>query len=612
MKKKENIDFDDEFAEVTNDVCQLDVNSLYTFEIRYLYREWKLLSKCFGAVVVINGPSSSGKSTLSRYIGQYGFNILSLDDIWYECCYNNIIQSSLDQVSISFKEKFSLAKKFLNHRDFLKLIDGITIKAVCYDEYENCLLKEIQELLPTVLQNIVMPSPIEIFDLVYDKAREFIFSGRNVLLDLVVNEDIYFDMLSYSFRGYSITIGLLYTSFEEGLRRCAQRNYKFLKDITTDYRFPSQVITQYRGFYEIIVDLLVAQREKIIEKLDKVLISKALKFAVEHEKLLLGILESKNIKETVMSYESGQIDNQINAIIKEMDLLSGIEVSILSKVKYDFIIKTSSNFFSFNRANDYSAWYTDTHVSALLMDELNGDEYFIVAPTVFDVPFLLADNVRNAIAAIITGRISVMPIHLHGNHWAGAVIRPVINDNNQVIGINVFFYDPLGNPINLENHFITFLQVINDAVHEMLGDIIPNIVDLRLRHQHNGNDCGALTVQNLIQLAQANSEEMNIENITLEEVYSIIDFSVYESMDVAREIRDNHNSIFQRLDIVTPTEFEANETTIHDTKRVHQTMDFLTGRSSIVFSEESIDDDIKIVAELKELGNILNFFTIES
>ena len=39
-----------------------------SFSVVDLYMEWKIWSRCFGKVVVINGVSSSGKSTLSHYL----------------------------------------------------------------------------------------------------------------------------------------------------------------------------------------------------------------------------------------------------------------------------------------------------------------------------------------------------------------------------------------------------------------------------------------------------------------------------------------------------------------------------------------------------------------
>ena len=58
----------------------------------------------------------------------------------------------------------------------------------------------------------------------YNVAQKFIFSGQNVLLDVMAyGEEI--NMLHYSFRYYPIKIGLLYSPLEENLIKCFQRNY---------------------------------------------------------------------------------------------------------------------------------------------------------------------------------------------------------------------------------------------------------------------------------------------------------------------------------------------------------------------------------------------------
>ena len=77
-----------------------------SFSVVDLYMEWKIWSRCFGKVVVINGVSSSGKSTLSHYLSNFGFNIISLDSVRDKLL--------LDYADKHFKIPITQIKKFLS------------------------------------------------------------------------------------------------------------------------------------------------------------------------------------------------------------------------------------------------------------------------------------------------------------------------------------------------------------------------------------------------------------------------------------------------------------------------------------------------------------------
>ena len=125
--------------------------------------------------------------------------------------------------------------------------------------------------------------------------------------------------------------------------------------------------TPYHSFYKFVAGGINAQTQRIIAKTNKPQVRKIIELAIEHEGVLLRILKIKGINDILIKYERSQLDNAVSAVVKAMDLFSDVDISVLSKVRYDFIIKTNRNFFPFNSNCD--SWDTDTHTVELSRDK---------------------------------------------------------------------------------------------------------------------------------------------------------------------------------------------------------------------------------------------------
>lgn len=317
------------------DLQLYDPYGVFHFGNHNLVREWNIWSKCFGKVVVINGTTSAGKSTLCKYLSRFGFNTISLDNVFDEYFYDSLTTPS-QYVSTEFIEKFYSVKRILTNRDMFKILDGFPIKENAYKEYELEIVRDLQKDIPKVVKHITMPTKVEVSDRIYHKAKEFIFSGRDIILDLAFsNSD--FDILSYSFGYYPITIGLLYASLEESLRKCLQRSYVFFKDGNEDCRYPSQVIWQYKDFYRFVSSDNFGTSYKFLEKFDKVKVKTFLETAICCELNLLS-----NIKDIgADAYNPKMLKRSIEALNHAMSFDTFKEVVVVPNVKHDFIIKSS-------------------------------------------------------------------------------------------------------------------------------------------------------------------------------------------------------------------------------------------------------------------------------
>lgn len=65
----------------------------------FLYQEWRIWSKCFCKVVLVNGVSSVGRTTLTCGLNTLGFNKVSIDDV-----YDKIL---LDHLSIFISDEMN-------------------------------------------------------------------------------------------------------------------------------------------------------------------------------------------------------------------------------------------------------------------------------------------------------------------------------------------------------------------------------------------------------------------------------------------------------------------------------------------------------------------------
>jgi hypothetical protein len=242
---------------VSQDVMYKTSSKEYFLKVN-LYREWVIWSKCFGKVLVINGTSSSGKTTLCKYLSKFGFNKINSDEI-------------LDEVMLDFFSRFTknvlLVKSFLVNDDITRVLNGYKVKEVNYSKSQLMLIKILQDEINHILKHH-FPHKMEIYDKIYEKAAKYVFSGQDVVIDIVAKGDS-IDMLSYCFRYYPIKTVLLYCSLQENLIKCIKRNYTSLSTDGIDYRYPAVIIDQYDSFYTFILKNNISKKDKVIGIVNK-------------------------------------------------------------------------------------------------------------------------------------------------------------------------------------------------------------------------------------------------------------------------------------------------------------------------------------------------------
>ena len=149
-------------------------------------------------------------------------------------------------------------------------------------------------------------------------------------------------------------------------------------------------------------------------------------------------------------------------------------------------------------------WYTEDNIRDLL-SLIPPESARVFAQTQLEHVDLLQASFRTATLQVIAdGTPALIPIHLNGNHWAGAIVRRQADGKVQVI-----YNDPRGDALETHEN----VDKLVAAVREIAPDC--NIVDLKIRQQQNSNDCGPFTVDNLYRLFARRSE---LDNLTRDQI----------------------------------------------------------------------------------------------
>ncbi len=313
------------------------LNIEYLFFLKHnLYSEWKIWSQCFGKVVIINGTSSSGKTTLSKYINKFGFNIINSDDTYDELLFNYLSKSVSDM---------PLLKTFLNSIDLISIMYGYKIQERKYSEKQIKIIKIIQDSINLLILNSRYPviTKKELYDSMYEKSKKYVFSGQNVLLDLVARDEDTINMLRYSFNSYPLKTCLLYSNLAENLKKCFLRNYISLKNDEANFRNCSMIMSQYKDLYKFKLKQDISSTDIVLEKIDKKEILNILDIAIFHEHNLICDLQSKLINPRLKETQGKDLVKGMVGMLRDKMMLEVCEeVFVISSIKYDVLLKSSN------------------------------------------------------------------------------------------------------------------------------------------------------------------------------------------------------------------------------------------------------------------------------
>jgi len=321
---------------INNDLI-IRIDPSYLIEelnFRVLLKEWAMWSKCFGQVIIITGVSSVGKTTLANYFSSKGFNKISYDDIYLEHVVNSF-------VSLIPNEILEAQQALIQNNDIKKIIFGHKINKNKYQQWQKFIIGDLENTIASVKSDVQFCDCKEVYEKMYDQAKIFIFSGRNVIIDDVISNSMEVNLFSYSFRYYPTSIILLYASLEENLKKCFLRNYLSIQDDTFDTRMPAHIIEQYFSFYKFVPSNEQANlSDRLLERVDKAKAKNILSWVVSktYDVLyyLYGDTGHKSYHESLQ-----KMYISIEKIKNSLMLYNNEDVFVATVMKYDYIINSN-------------------------------------------------------------------------------------------------------------------------------------------------------------------------------------------------------------------------------------------------------------------------------
>lgn len=151
--------------------------------------------------------------------------------------------------------------------------------------------------------------------------------------------------------------------------------------------------------------------------------------------------------------------------------------------------------------------YDEFKICKILEIKLRGQDVQIT-PFDLDLPPNTYENKLQDIISAVTDRnwVSVVPIHLYNEAWAGLVIKQRSDCNpNEPVNIEIFYNDPRGVSVTKEEKVQKFLAMLTAKYADN------SIEDLRLIQvaQDKTKDSGTYVVEDLVLLTISNTEDLN-------------------------------------------------------------------------------------------------------
>lgn len=184
------------------------------------------------------------------------------------------------------------------------------------------------------------------------------------------------------------------------------------------------------------------------------------------------------------------------------------------------------------RADLDTKWYSKTLIDNILTQELKGRQNIVSLPAIQAIPVDgdFNDTIQAAKKLAVKGNTVLMPLNISGKHWVSGMMKFAGDGKFQ------FFYnDSLGNEID------------PDLIGEMRKLEI-DIADIRAWQQKDGNNCGPLTIHNLLQMGDA-------DNLAQEELKKRL-LASSSSLNL-QELRKTHSSRFNAYIAVQDKETEV-------------------------------------------------------
>lgn len=281
-----------------------------------------------GLVVLINGTSSSGKSTLSKHLLTKGFFSYSFDQTYMKLWLEEIEAHSKTSILPFVNSHPSLVTNLWK--------EYFGFKGYHYYDYKP---KEKVQAARNALSLVATNSPKLhdqfVYDKIYESGVHILQTGGCITVDGVFNNEglLYFNN-SFS-KGIQQTVHVLrYESILENIKRVINRNTKAIKEESIDFRNPALVLDNFRDLYKIKSVQEISKDILVIDELNIRDIENSIQIIKEHTDILAEQLFDSKLKQKAF------VDNvysSVNLFTDFIDQSAGL--SVVAQPNVDLILK---------------------------------------------------------------------------------------------------------------------------------------------------------------------------------------------------------------------------------------------------------------------------------
>lgn len=188
-------------------------------------------------IIVLNGTTCAGKSTLAKQLASKGYIHIDGD--------RTVQEVLLNKAGKIHPKEFDICAKYLNENDFYKLFynNKTTLPKIALKKLEkDKLIGAQQTLLDCIAEIMPATSSLEVGTEIFNKALLSISQKKDVVIDTFIldNETMALaKRLCNQFENYFI---LCFCPLEELQRRWGRRNYEALQNETPNLRSPIFII----------------------------------------------------------------------------------------------------------------------------------------------------------------------------------------------------------------------------------------------------------------------------------------------------------------------------------------------------------------------------------
>ena len=279
-----------------------------------------------GKIVLINGVSSSGKTTLCNEMRKSGFVSVSLDDIR--------VKMALEAIQKSVANEYSEVEKFLTESDIFKAIEGDKINTDTFSAGQIAALELFNNLAQPHFDRLKLEQK-DIDQRLFQESKPYIDTGKNVLIDYLFSEDDEIKPLEELFVGISFTKILLYKTLQENLANCFKRNSEAHdQDDPGNVRPPVMIVGQYCEFYKFQTSQELSESVKL-GPIDKAQVKSIFDRVIPETRKILEWLPVEDAAGQELLQNTKTVVSEVSA---EMKVDSAEEVYITPSAHYDMIV----------------------------------------------------------------------------------------------------------------------------------------------------------------------------------------------------------------------------------------------------------------------------------